>query len=42
MKPPIVLDMPADLTAADAAKLIEALKANKLPPEFQTGDEEPF
>ena len=42
MKPPIVLQMPADLTAADAAKLIEALKANKLPPEFQTGDEEPF
>ena len=42
MKPPIVLDLPADLTAADAAKLIESLKANKLPPEFQTGEEEPF
>ena len=42
MKPPIVLDMPADLTAADAAKLIEMLKQGKLPAEFQPHDEEPF
>jgi hypothetical protein len=42
LKPPMVLDMPADLTATDAAKLIEQLKAGKLPPEYTPGDEEPF
>lgn len=42
LKPPMVVDIPADLTAADAAKLIESLKAGKLPPEYHPGDEEPF
>ena len=42
LKPPMVLDMAPDLTAADAAKLIEQLKAGKLPPEYHPGDEEPF
>ena len=42
LKPPMVVDMPADLTAADAAKLIESLKAGKLPAEYAPGDEEPF
>jgi hypothetical protein len=42
LKPPMVVDMPADLTATDAAKLIESLKAGKLPAEYAPGDEEPF
>lgn len=42
LKPPMVLDMAADLSASDAAKLIEQLKAGKLPPEYMPGDEEPF
>lgn len=42
LKPPMVVDMPADLTATDAAKLIESLKAGKLPAEYALGDEEPF
>lgn len=42
LKPPMVVDMPADLSAADAAKLIESLKAGKLPAEYAPGDEEPF
>ena len=42
LKPPMVVDIPSDLTAADAAKLIEALKAGRLPAEYQPGEEEPF
>ena len=42
LKPPMVVDMPADLTATDAAKLIESLKAGKLPAEYAPSDEEPF
>lgn len=43
LKPPMIVDMPADLTAADAAKLIEALKGGKIPIEYQVPtDEEPF
>lgn len=42
LKPPMVVDIPSDLTAADAAKLIEALKAGRLPAEYHPGEEEPF
>ena len=42
LKPPMVVDMPADLTATDAAKLIESLKAGKRPAEYAPSDEEPF
>lgn len=42
LTPPMVLNMPTDLSASDAAKLIEQLKQGKLPPQFQPGDEEPF
>lgn len=42
LKPPMVVDIPSDLTAADAAKLIEALKAGRLPAEYHSGEEEPF
>jgi len=42
LKPPMIVQIPADLTASDAAKLIEALKAGNLPPEYAPGDEEPF
>ena len=42
LKPPMVVQMPADLTAADAAKLIESLKQGLLPMEYAPSDEEPF
>jgi hypothetical protein len=42
LKPPIVPQLPSDLSSADAAKLIEALKRGELPPMLQTGEEEPF
>ena len=42
LKPPIVAQLPSDLSSADAAKLIEALKRGELPSMLQTGEEEPF
>lgn len=42
LKPPMVVQMPADLSAADAAKLIESLKQGLLPMEYAPSDEEPF
>jgi hypothetical protein len=42
LKPPMVLDLPADLSSSDAAKLIEELKSFKLPPQYNPSEEEPF
>jgi hypothetical protein len=41
-KPPLVASIPSDLTSADAAKLIEALKRGELPPMLAADEEEPF
>jgi len=42
LKPPLVPQLPADLTSADAAKLIESLKRGELPAMLITDGEEPF
>jgi len=42
LKPPLVPALPADLTSADAAKLIESLKRGELPAMLITDGEEPF
>jgi len=41
-KPPIVAALPADLTSADAAKLIESLKRGELPAMLIDDEEVPF
>jgi len=42
LTPPLVPQLPADLTSADAAKLIESLKRGELPGMLITDGEEPF
>jgi hypothetical protein len=42
LKPPMIVQIPADLSASDAAKLIESLKQGLLPMEFAPSDQEPF
>jgi hypothetical protein len=42
LKPPLVPQLPADLTSSDAAKLIESLKRGELPAMLITDEEEPF
>jgi hypothetical protein len=41
-KPPILAALPADLTSADAAKLIESLKRGELPAMLIDDEEVPF